>query len=262
MTLTKEDKKKLKSLHTVKGRKASNCFMAEGIRLLEESIRHDWHAEMVGYCPAIVSPRGRKLVDHFRSRKTVIEEISARNLDMVSDSVNSQGMIGVFRIPDRRPDDFPGLERGRFLLLENIADPGNTGTLIRSAAAFGFDFVWQAGEGADPYNSKVVRATAGAIFAIPVVSIAIADLTYYKRSLGARLIAADLTGTDIGTGLEYDREPVILALGAEAAGLSREIRQLADLTLHIQHEEKVESLNVAVAGSIIMKALYDIRGGK
>jgi len=144
------------------------------------------------------------------------------------------------------------------LLLDNISDPGNAGTLLRSALAFGFDAVLLTNNSVDPFNPKVVRSSVGAIFGFPIITATADEILRFKRYDGFKLVVADIKGLDLNSKKlnvkNYSR--IVLALGSEAKGVSEYILSKADIRIKINHEDKVDSLNVAVAGSIIMKEFY------
>jgi TrmH family RNA methyltransferase len=148
----------------------------------------------------------------------------------------------------------------KLLLCEEISDPGNLGTLVRSALAFGFDAVLLIGHTAEPYAPKVARASAGAIFGLRVCEISLMDLDDLVGRHHMVVIASDLSGAaELETVRKtIKRRKILLAVGSEATGLSKAVLDRADVRVRIRHSEKVESLNAAVAGSILMKEVHDI----
>jgi TrmH family RNA methyltransferase len=255
--LTQSEIKKLKSLHTKKGRNREKLFIAEGIRLLEEALKFERKPQKVYFAPFLITPRAKKLTDSFRKLSVPIRAVTAKAINQISDAETSQGVLGLFDIPDY--SDKRLFDKSRYiLLLDNISDPGNAGTLIRSAVAFGFDTVMVLFNSVDPYNPKVVRSTAGAIFGLKVRLVDLADIINEKKNMKIPLIAADSGGSKMETGIKKigPIKNFIIAIGSERTGLSSEIRKVADLSLKIDHLEAVESLNAAVAGSIIMREIY------
>ncbi len=255
--LTQSEKKKLKSLLTKKGRNREKLFIAEGIRVLEESLKFRRWPQKVYYAPSEIAVRAKKLINDFRNLSIPIQASSAKALNQLSDAETGQGVLGLFEIPQYIDDEL--IKNCHYvLLLDNISDPGNAGTLIRSALAFGFDTVLFLSNSVDPYNPKVVRSTAGAIFGLKVKTVEVADIIYIRKKLKIPLITADLNGNRMETELKKIKSfnDFIFAIGSERAGLSTEIKKLADLSLRIDHRQEVESLNAAVAGSIIMYRLF------
>lgn len=259
MPVTRAELKKLKSLNTVKGRKSQGKFLAEGARLLEEALRCRRLPLEVYAATARATPRATGLLENFRSAGVPLREVSTRQLQSVASVATSQGVIGVFRIPaDTRAELF-GSSIRRAMVCDGISDPGNLGTLIRSAAAFEFDCVLLTGSTADPYSPKVVRATAGAHFATRIGRTTKAEIFRLVAKRHLTLIAAASHGegaTDRLTQVAKSGR-ILIAVGSEATGLSPDIVERSDLVWRIRHSKNVESLNAAVAGSIIMKQVYD-----
>lgn len=257
--LTRNQKKELKELRTKKGRRQQGCFMAEGVSLLEESLRFKIFPEEICYCEAMMNLRGQRLLSKFRRSEVPLIKIAADDLNYISGTETSQGLLGVFRIPPFTLEKLlkPG---SRVLVLDNISDPGNAGTLIRSAAAFGFDFVAVTNYSVEPYNPKVVRSSAGTIFAIPIAVVEIEELLTVKRQFRVPLVTADIRGTGLRTSLQRidRRRSFMVAIGSEATGISKKLNEVADFKVRIKHDKRVESLNAAVAGSIIMKEVYEL----
>jgi TrmH family RNA methyltransferase len=160
----------------------------------------------------------------------------------------------VVRVPegiytDRLPDD-PGTH---MLLLDDIQDPGNVGTLIRTAAAFDFSGIILSDKCADPLSPKCVQSASGTILSISMRRTnRYIDLALQLKDTGFTVIAADVNGSETTSVLER-QERLLLALGNEAAGISAKILELADYRLSIPTiKKKAESLNVAICGAILM----------
>jgi len=172
----------------------------------------------------------------------------------ISSNQTPQGILAVVRLPsDIYTARLPGDAGDKILLLEDIQDPGNTGTLIRTAAAFNFSGVIMTENGADPLSPKCVQATAGSILSVWLRR----TKDYLKpaqelRDKNYTLVAADLTG-NVGPEVLHGREKLLLALGNEAAGISKALLDMADYRLRIPVDrKKAESLNVAACGAILM----------
>ncbi|MEW5924810.1 MAG: RNA methyltransferase [Candidatus Zixiibacteriota bacterium] len=254
------EKKRLKALLTKKGRSQYGQFLAEGVRLLEESLRFNSLPVTLYYSRAEMNERGLKLVSLFERQGVKCLEIAAKDINQLSDARTSQGLIGLFNIPQYGSGEIAGGKYGRILMLDGVSDPGNAGALIRSALAFGFDLVLGSGETVDLYNPKVVRSSAGAIFGIPVSAGSLADAAVLKKHQNYAVIITDPRGGNIRTRMRKFKagKRLILAIGSEAEGISAELRSLADYSIRIEHSAVVESLNAAVAGSILMKEIYEL----
>jgi TrmH family RNA methyltransferase len=172
----------------------------------------------------------------------------------ISSTRTPQGILAVVRIPaDIYSTHLPRDAGKRILLLEDIQDPGNTGTLIRTAAAFGFSGVILTENGADPLSPKCVQSTAGSVLSVWLRRTKeYLELAQALKKESYTLVAADLAGT-AGPEVLRGQEKLLLALGNEAAGLSKELLDIADYRLRIPVvKEKAESLNVATCGAILM----------
>jgi TrmH family RNA methyltransferase len=172
----------------------------------------------------------------------------------ISTSRTPQGVMAVVRLPpDVYSESLPQDAGSKILLLEDVQDPGNAGTLIRTAAAFGYSGVIMTESGVDPFAPKCVQATAGAIISVWLRRIKeYVKLARALKNKGFRLVAADLRGK-VGPEAIGGVKKLLLALGNEAAGLSKAILDIADDRLRIPVAgEKAESLNVATCGAILM----------
>jgi TrmH family RNA methyltransferase len=258
--LTQNEIKKIRSLRAKKGRLEYRQFLAEGARLLEEAVRYRRTPEKIYYCRDALSDRGSVLIDTFLARKVDCRMISSRNMGKITDTKNPQGILGIFGIWQLSVSDIVESRVMRLLYLDNLSDPGNAGTLMRSALAFGFDAVGRSENTVDLFNPKVIRGSAGAIFGLQSTEIPINDVCGGEITKDFLVAIADPDGEDIEKTLKKIdvSSRLILAVGSEAEGVSPELKKTADLKIRIDHKSTVESLNAAVAGSIIMRELYEI----
>jgi TrmH family RNA methyltransferase len=259
LSLSRAETKKLKALQTKKGRRLNGCFLAEGVRLLEEAHRFGSRPEQVYWSPSLLSERGARLLDSFRKAGAKATEVSASELSRFGGAETSQGIAAVFTTPLLNSSELALTPHRKVLLCENISDPGNLGTLIRSAAAFDFNPVVLVGACAEPFSPKVVRASAGAIFGVTIAEALGDQFVAGARQSGLKLIATGAQGAhDMNRAFGSDSDGgIVLAIGSEADGLSETIVKAADMMVGIAHTDRVESLNAAIAGSILMKACYD-----
>jgi len=255
---TKNEIKALKSLLTKKGRTDQGRFSAEGVRLLEESIHHGWYPESVYCVEEGLHERALKLLDEYRKLKISVKPVSEKIFQQITDTETSQGVLGVFGMNKYAGIEFSHMKYKNYLLLDNLADPGNVGTLIRSALAFKFDMVLLGPKSVEAFNPKVVRSTAGAFFGIPVIEVDYYQITKLKKGRQIPYVAAHLEGVTVSEGINSikGKGGVVLAVGAEAFGVGKRIKNLTDIRIRIDHSGKVESLNAAVAGSILMNEIY------
>ncbi len=175
--------------------------------------------------------------------------VSERVMKSLTDLPSPPGALGIARYPCFRP---PG---ERVLFLEHIQDPGNVGTLLRSALAFGFHSI-VSDRSADFFSPKVLRATQGAIFDLNLAEMSLAD--FCESHPGHKVVAA--SSDEDSASVDHPRPPFVLVLGNEGGGLSQTALAAADIKAHIP-TETVESLNVAVAGSILMHRFHGFDKG-
>ncbi len=262
MPLTNTELKNLKSF-LLPDKRNRVGFLAEGVRVLEESARHRVPARTVLVCEDQLSDRGRTLAGRLQKLGASVLAIPSRQMDSLSDAETSQGIMAVFDCRKTEIGELSGAESRTVLVCDDISDPGNLGTLFRSALAFGFVSVVVLGESADPFAPKTVRASAGAIFGLHVIQSRPEELLSWLTKWQAGLIVADAKGESL---VEIRRkyrpqQKICLAIGSEARGVSTALRKSAGAVVKIEHSPAVESLNAAVAGSILMKGMYDLWQG-
>lgn len=180
--------------------------------------------------------------------------VSENQLKSISSTRTPQGIIAIVHLPlDTYSDTLPEKIGTKLLLLEDIQDPGNAGTLIRTAAAFDFSGLIMSDKSADPFSAKCVQSTAGTLLSLWIRRTKnYLDIARRLKEKGYRLIATDLAG-DADPSILKNSGKFILALGNEAAGLSRNLLEVADYRVRIPlNSKKAESLNVAITGAICM----------
>ena len=186
-------------------------------------------------------------------RTYAYRRITGEQLRSITSATTPQGIIAVVRIPhDVYSANLPDNPGSKILLLEDIQDPGNAGSLIRTAVAFGFSGIILTEKCADPLSPKTVQSTAGTILSLWIRRTnAYPGLVESLKAKGYSLVATDLNGEENPSFLQ-EAEKLLLALGNEAVGLSADTLRLADFRLKIPIKDKAESLNVAACGAICM----------
>ncbi|UCD64604.1 MAG: RNA methyltransferase [Candidatus Zixiibacteriota bacterium] len=264
MSITKNELKGLKALLTKKGRREAGMFSAEGVRLLEEALRHGFLPQKVYYARSLAGERGERLLAGLAKKGVARAAVAGRELEAMSDTETPQGLVGVFRIPETKLRELYIPRFRRVLWCENIADPGNLGTMVRSALAFGFEPVVISGDSADVFAPKVVRSSAGAIFGLRVARETPAAVLRFAAGNGLKVVATGPLGKKLDPAAKkvLKREKFIMVVGSEAHGVSPQILDAADMTVRVSHSTKVESLNAAMAGSILMSMIYNLDRGR
>ena len=234
-----------KKLASKRGRLKSGAFIVEGERAIRQ-IAENKPAEIIeflttGDLPAVFS-------------NYPVRQLTESQFHSISQTKTPQGIMAIVRLPSEiYSTDLPADTGKRVLLLEDIQDPGNVGTLIRTAAAFDFSGIIMTENCADPLAPKTVQATAGAALSLWIRRTdSYLELAATLKKDGYSLIAADLNG-NASPDILREQKKLVLALGNEAAGLSRAMLKMAGYRLKIPVVgRKAESLNVAACGAICM----------
>lgn len=245
--ITSNQNPKLKLVRALLGRpkerREANAFVIEGIRLIEEAVTAGWRFQFVLYTDGL-SERGQDLVKVLIAHRVDVEEVAGDLLQKVSDTEMPQGILAVLEFMNLKIPASPNF----MLIADQIRDPGNLGTLIRTAAAAGVQAIFLPDETADAFAPKVVRAGMGAHFRVPIHALTWDEIREQTKDLQVYL--ADMDGqscweTDLS-------KPLALIVGNEAEGASEEGRKLATQKISIPMAGNVESLNAGVAGSVLM----------
>ncbi len=231
----------------------------EGMRIMEEGIRSGLRFRAVFFDESALARAERLLPQLAAYVETLLLPNKLFATAVPSDS--PQGVAALVRCPVFTVDDvLAKSSAGPVLVIAGVQDPGNLGTILRSAEAFGAAGVLL-GEGTvAPFNSKAVRASAGSVFRLPIAKVKLAEILPQMRSQGLRLVA---TSSHKGTPA-YEAKlsgPLAIFIGSEGAGLPRDLLAGMDETLAIPHSEHVESLNAGVAASIVLYEVARQRNG-
>ena len=232
-------------LGRAKDRHEENAFVVEGVRLVAEAVNGLWNVRFALYDESL-SERGRSQVESLQSSGVDVEMVSDRLMKSLSETETPQGLLAVLEIsqlPITPPSDF-------ILIPDQIRDPGNLGTLLRSAAATGVQAVLLPPETTDAFAPKVVRSGMGAHFRLAIRSMTWEEIEQISKSAGMPIYLADMDGkscweTDLS-------QPLALIVGGEAEGASAQAHQLAHHKIRVPMMGKVESLNAGVAGSVLL----------
>ena len=243
----------LRSLRTRKGRDETGLFLAEGVRLCEELLASGLPVETALVSEAALADRRTaELIRRLTAASVPMAEAAPRDFERVSDTVNSQGIAIAARAPETRLEEIVFSDRATVLALDGVADPGNVGTAVRTAAWFGAAAVLLGRGCADLLNPKTVRATMGGMFHLPVCRDAdLPDALRFLKQAGFRVTAAAMDGSPEWRGWRGAKRSALL-LGSEARGITRQAAALADETVAIPRRGAGESLNVAVAVGVLL----------
>jgi len=243
-----------RDLRRRKARERQDLFVAEGLRSVEELLESNFEIRGVLVSEAAESSRSQALLAQFGHRDLSVEEVTATEFASAADTESPQGILAIAKIPSGSLADLPVADTLRLLVLDAIQDPGNVGTILRTAAALGATATFSLPGTVDLWNAKVVRSGMGAHFHHPCLSGTWDDLDAFRRERSVSLWAADASGDSI-EGLDRPARLAVV-VGNEGSGLSPMSRQRAERMVALPITESTESLNVAVATGIL---LYELR---
>jgi TrmH family RNA methyltransferase len=227
-----------------RARKEEQRFVVEGIRLVEEALSSDWTASLVLYLED-TSERGQKLVDSFRSNEINIESVSQPVMRAISDTETPQGILAVMKwksLPLPKPLDFA-------VIADGVRDPGNLGTILRTAVAAGAQAFFTTPGTVDFLAPKVIRSGMGAHFHIPIYTMDLFQIKNQARELIFYLAAVE--EGQLYSNVDF-QQPTGLIIGGEAQGGSSQAYQISDSCIHIPMPGSSESLNAAVAAGVLL----------
>lgn len=244
--LSKNELKYYASLKQKKQRLNKKLFLVEGLKQTQEALASEWTCELVMYTEVFKDDNSH----FFRNidPEVRVEEISERDLDKIADAKSPQGLISVFH---QKLHDINSLNSQPIVFLEDVSDPGNLGTIIRSCDWFGFNQIILNENCVDLYNPKVVRSTMGSLFHLNIYEgVNSLDLLTSLKRIGYQILVADLDGISYRKVESMDKTVVVFC--SESHGPSDELLKLADEKITIEQYGNAESLNVASAAAVIL----------
>jgi len=241
-----------KLLSAKKHREQIHIMIVEGVRLAEEALAAN---AVINFClySDRISERGKKVVRQIQVLSYDAEEVSADLMDRVSDTKTSQGILLAASYPEvplqKKVDPV--------IVLDGIRDPGNLGTILRTAAAMDVEAVLLTPGTTDPFSPKVMRAAMGAQFHLPIRYMSAQDIQKFCKNINGVELSIFLTDSNsLKTCWEADLSiPICIVIGSEAEGVSANLREIGDESISIPMGSLMESFNAAVAASIL---IYEI----
>lgn len=227
-------------------RRQAGAFVVEGVRLVEEALAAGWGAQLVLHTEEL-RDRGQKIVHGFAAQGTSVAQVTPQVMRVASDTETPQGILAV--LPMRT---LPLPEELDFvLILDGVRDPGNLGTILRTAAAAGVDAVLLIEGTVDVFAPKVVRAAMGAHFHLPFTTTHWGEISVLKADFSWHVFLAAAKDAEAYTQADLS-SPLAIIVGGEAEGPSKTAHKVADVHLHIPMPGDVESLNVASAAAVLL----------
>jgi TrmH family RNA methyltransferase len=253
--ISRNQAKLIRKLKSRKRREQELAFLVEGVRLVEELLSADWNVEFAVTAPVLSeTQRGQQLLEAVDERGWKRAEVSDSELKELADTETPQGILAVAHRPLHRLAEFEPPSRAALLVFDRVADPGNLGTLLRAAQALGVAWIVALPGTVDPWNPKAARASAGSLFRLPVSQESWLDVVAWLREKEFTIFCADSSGDPVGRiGDPPDR--FALVLGNEPSGLSEEVRRESDRLVAVPLPGGMDSLNVAIAGALLLDRL-------
>lgn len=234
-------------------RQETGLFLLEGPQAAREALAYRPDTIVEIFATPTAMDKHQDLRDAAEQAGLSVEFTTEAVLDAMADTVTPQGIVAVARQSPTALRDVFAAQPTLIAVCEEVRDPGNLGTIIRAADAAGADAVLLTGRTVDPYNPKVVRATTGSLFHLPIaVGAELSDVVGRSHAAGLRVVAADVGGQDFLEQRPLLAEPTAWLFGNEARGLDEAALSLVDLALRLPIYGRAESLNLATAASVCL----------
>jgi RNA methyltransferase, TrmH family len=249
--------KDIKALALKKHRDETGTFMAEGLKLVIDALDQGWRLKILVVAKAALSKNiAAQTTARALAAGALVLEASEKVIGAITRRDNPQGVVGVF---EQRWQDLHALRPGGadvYIALDRVRDPGNLGTIIRTADAAGAKGVILVGDCTDPFSMETVRATMGSVFAVALYQANEEAFLAFRKSFKGLVAGTHLKGSVDHRTVDYKEKPVLLLMGNEQAGLPERLAAACDVLIRIPQEGRADSLNLAVATAI---ALYEVR---
>jgi TrmH family RNA methyltransferase len=249
--------KDIKALMNKKAREETGSFIAEGLKLIIDALELGWTIRTLIYSKAA---KGKPLVEKVAAKTVasggLVLEVSEKVMSSIVRRDNPQMVAGVFEQRWRPLADVKPQKGETYVALDRVRDPGNLGTIIRTADAVGASGVILVGDCTDPFAVETVRATMGSVFAMPVSRATVEEFIAWRKGAGVNVVATHLAGSVDYRTVDYAVKPVVVLMGNEQSGLPEELATKADTRVRIPQEGRADSLNLAIATAVM---LYEAR---
>ncbi|MGJ7039742.1 TrmH family RNA methyltransferase [Shinella sp. BE166] len=245
--------KDIKALANKKDRDETKSFMAEGLKLVIDALELGFEIKMLVYAKNVKDkPQVVQCATKTVARGGLVLEVSEKVLSSITRRDNPQMVVGIFAQRWTSLRDLKPQTGETYVALDRVRDPGNLGTIIRTADAAGASGVILVGESTDPFSMETVRATMGSVFAVPLVKASPSDFLAWKKTAGVQVVATHLAGAVDYRTIDYKKKPVVLLMGNEQSGLPEELAREADALARIPQAGRADSLNLAIATGIML----------
>ena len=254
-SLTNPTVKEVRALHQRKAREESGRFLAEGLKIVAEAVELGFAPRILMHSREADHPLLRRAAEATTAARGEVIEVTREILEKVSRRENPQTVVAVF---DQQFTPLSAVtpDKATWVALHRVRDPGNLGTIVRTADAAGCGGVILVGECVDPFGVEAVRATMGSVFALPIVRADEAEFLAWRRGWPGSVVGTLLSAAVDHRAADYQR-PTLILMGNEQAGLPPEMAAACDVAVKIPMRGRADSLNLAVATGIMIYAALD-----
>ncbi len=248
--------KEIRGLALPKNRKESGLFVGEGLKLVTDALERNWPVRTLVHSAKVADQPGvQRAAAMARARGADILAVSEAVLGKIARRDNPQMVVGVFEQKLVPPESIRARDANVWIALESIKDPGNLGTIIRTADAVGAEGVLLIGETVDPFSVEAVRATMGSIFHVPIARMSMREFLSWRTTWRGTVVGTHLSGRRDYREVDY-RRPVLLLMGNEQSGLPDTLADACDALVRIPQAGRANSLNLAIATAVM---LFEVR---
>ena len=245
--------KDIRGLSMKKHRDETGTFLAEGLKLVIDALDLGWTIRTLIYAKA---QRGKPQVEKIAAltvaRGGLVLEVSEKVLTAITRRDNPQAVIAVFEQKSERLETVSPADGETWIALDRVRDPGNLGTIIRTADAAGAAGVILIGETVDPFSMETVRATMGSVFAVPLVRASEEEFLAWAKTSRSLIVGSHLKGSVDYRTIEYSGQPVVLLMGNEQQGLPDTLASACGKLARIPQAGRADSLNLAIATGVML----------
>ena len=252
-SLTNPTVKAVRALHMRKEREETGLFLAEGLKVITEGVELGRAPKMLLYGPGADHPLLKKAIAATEAAGGEVIEVTRDILEKVSRRENPQAVVAVFEQAFTPLAEIAPQSARCWVALQAVRDPGNLGTIVRTADSAGCGGVILVGDCCDPYSVEAVRATMGSIFAVPLAKATVAEFIAWRETWPGSVVGTLLTATTDYRAAKYET-PTLILMGNEQQGLPPELAAACDVNVKIPMRGRADSLNLSVATGIMIYA--------
>jgi TrmH family RNA methyltransferase len=252
-SLTNPTVKAVRALHMRKAREETHLFLAEGLKIVTEALESGRAPKILMYGPDAGHPLLSRAIEATTAAGGEVIEVTRDILEKVSRRDNPQAVVAVFEQRFTPLADLDPAAAPVWVALQAVRDPGNLGTIVRTADAAGCGGVILVGDCCDPFSVEAVRATMGSIFAVPLFRATVAEFLAWRERWPGSVVGTLLTASVDHRAADY-RRPTLILMGNEQAGLPPDLAAACDVNVKIPMRGRADSLNLSVATGIMIYA--------